>query len=810
MFFYKNNYTSIDDGTTSSEHYLKSINPSMEKEKLTEQQQTQKLIKQYTTVYKVFFQYSFFIFPVIIWLVAAFLLQSKEFIRPLDVNAEFKQNTYTVKNWFYTPSRVSDQVWAIMNGFGDIKILWWELQATWNVLIGRNNIISLYGIILPDQHYIIDFSFTWGIDYFSGDYDVDRLTRVLNNWILSSLPTSSNQSASPAIDATFFRGSTSEQVATNMEQILAILKDRNYFMDFSTAQITAKEDDDIFAEYNLTCMMQTKMYDGFCNKNIEYFLQKLPNIDLEGSWDGVFLIANELKKEEHIDGFCTNLMYNVFKHPYPSSKLDVLMNWICSDYNLRYVKIKDFLKVENELGSISSDDVINNNLNANLFKLTSMWQKIIMQKNRKVFDASTIHAYLWFFDWFVHQGIMKVPQFYIDAGYYFNNAYLKNIVRQESATTTNSVVKNEVITIIDKINNLNRGNKSIWIKWLEEMVLNKKIIEKSNTTASLNVTIIQNFDDTFKNFLRGYPEFGIDKATTDSTTRTARVLWTLRYRGDDGSMKQESVIASFDYADNQFTLSSARLPNNSTIDTVLTNYLSHRSRTTLWDVLEFIKSNGSYEQVEINMCSILDDQSSWSLEECNDTSAIIEIKEQWWTTGTITFAIQNNSITSAETTNQQRKTYLDNHLNTYSRIGMDSAKSVLTRMISTSTQPDEGEDISSIEGAKIAINGKFKSFLGVEPNEIIEQNGKWIVSFSLKDLSFATIVDIPNNYKLSPLIVQTTNGVVTVQNFSLSLIWFEQIKINQFVNDPLGFIKQINPTAHDAIVNPVKRETQAQ
>lgn len=66
--------------------------------------------------------------------------------------------------------------------------------------------------------------------------------------------------------------------------------------------------------------------------------------------------------------------------------------------SLRYNRIKDFLKVENQLNGIMSDELINTNTTANLFKLTSLRQKIIIQNKKKTFDAAIIEAYLNFFN----------------------------------------------------------------------------------------------------------------------------------------------------------------------------------------------------------------------------------------------------------------------------------------------------------------------------------------------------------------------------------------------------------------------------
>ncbi len=767
----------------------------MENEGLLEPE-TQKLIKIYTTIYKIVFQYSFFIIPLLLWLVAAMFLDSKEKIVPIKINEVFKQVTYTYANWMYSPARVSDHIWPILDGIWDVKILGGDLQATGGVIIGRNNIVTANDIVLPDEQYVINFDFTGGLSYFSWDYDVKKLIWVLNNWILSSAPENSeNKGPSTVMENTFFRERrVAEQ--TNMDQILNVLMERKYFtnpflMDQEQNQQTAKW---TIKEFNLECLQKPKLFDGFCNKNIEYFIQNLPTINLEGKRDDIFLISKSLKKKEHIDGFCVNIMYNIFKQPYPSAKLDVIMNGVCNEYNIRYSKIKDFLKVQTQLNGIMSDELINTNETVNLFKLTSLRQKIIIQNKKKIFDASFIEAYLNFFNTLIHEDNITVPQFYIDAWYYFNNVYLNNIIREESSTSTNSAVKNEASKLLDKIKGINKWNGSVWIKGLEKMVKNEELTKLSVTESSTPIFVLKNLQQVFLDYIRWFPEIGINKVETDTTTRTARVMWTLRYE-EEWVEKKQSIIATFDYVDNRFMFSSIRLPDNSALDKLLVLFTTENKATSFSNILEFIKSNGDYTAPVITMCNILENQTNIDLQKCSQTEAIIIIEKT-----RLTLTLKNDIATEIKTSNEKRQAYLNKHFEEYGSVSADSIISTLQKMqtAQTYTSPVE-EELTKIENEKIAIVGKFKIFLGVEPTSIVNKDGKWIATFELQWYKFGTIVNIQKNYKLSPLIVQIGSQNVNVSSFSITLIPFSKTLIDQFVREPLEFIKNIDQVAYQKI-----------
>jgi hypothetical protein len=100
--------------------------------------------------------------------------------------------------------------------------------------------------------------------------------------------------------------------------------------------------------------------------------------------------------------------------------------------------------------------VVSNNIDANLFKLVSLRQKIVSQNRKKSLDTTNVVAYLRFVDALIHQNSMVIPQFYIDGAYYFNNVYLKNILKNLATSSINPSAKNEIATILDSVSSLNK------------------------------------------------------------------------------------------------------------------------------------------------------------------------------------------------------------------------------------------------------------------------------------------------------------------------------------------------------------------
>jgi hypothetical protein len=96
----------------------------------------------------------------------------------------------------------------------------------------------------------------------------------------------------------------------------------------------------------------------------------------------------------------------------------------------------------------------------------------------------------------------------------------------------------------------------------------------------------------------------------------------------------------------------------------------------------------------------------------------------------------------------------------------------------------------------------FQKFLWTIPNDMVEWNNKIIVEFEIQDINFIWNYDI-NSKKIWPLYLQNNKEDenwniqkdINVNTFELYLTQDNQNKINEFLIDPLKYIKKIDKTA---------------
>lgn len=784
--------------------------------------QTQEIIKKYTVLYKAIFQYSVYFIPLILGIVRAWTLQSSEVIARTQIATDVKQPTFTQVDWIYRGNRISDEVWSIYNGFGDVKILWWELQATGDVVIGRNNLITLgwanWGIVLPNRPYIINIWFTWGTKYFTQkDYDIDKLKWVIDNWILSLAPTDSKFATGikADIDKSFFRSKDKRtDTPTNMEEVLKVLQDKMYFdsadAGLPTSSVsTIKEKDKLINEFWLSCLKWRKVTDTFCNINVDRFIKQIPDLTLDDAWYDMLYIAEKIRGSKQIDVFCSNLMVNVLKKPYPTIELDKIMGWACVTYEGRYEKLKKFLWIQNQIESIVSEDIVLGDVDFNLFKLVSVQQKLYGQHKDKLLDTNTIITYLRFLNNLINNREFPIPQFYIDASYYYNNVYLKSMLRKLSLESVNPTVNDDVSKILDLISSINKWNPSIWVIWLDSLVLHTSLKKDIQFSTWEMFNSIQNFEQVFTDEVKLQPEVRITRVETDDTTRTARLVGSLRYKANSEEWIDNTtinIIADFEYISGRFTISSVRTPDNAAIDHILQTYIQKNQdqKPSFSTIIYLIKSNLDAADTTLTLCDIV----IWKIEygefiSCNETRLVIRFRDR----STLTLVIKNDVVISGTSTNSKKIDQIKNLLKekkfTQDRIvstinGMWEAIEIEVK------KAEDTKDIGQLDTTKLAIIAKFKKFFNTEPSEIVNQNGKWLITFMIKDYEFASVIDIQNNYKLSPLVIRINQKNIVIDKFSLTLIPFSQTRINQFVDDPLHYIKQINEVKYNQIMKELK------
>ncbi len=777
---------------------------------------TKNIIKRYTVFYKIIFQYSIYFVPLLLWLIWAFTLQSNTVVARNQLLRASKIPSYTSSAWIYKATRISDEVGDIFSGFGHVKILWWELQATWNIIIGRNNLISLGGkdgIILPNRPYIINLDFTEWIQYFNKpDYNPERLKWVMDNRLLSIAPKWSETLSwsSTAIDPMFYRIRwEGNQAPTNMEEVLRILQDRMFFEQIEKGQLESAQRIEpwkFIKDNNLECLFWLRFIDFFCDANVNKMIKTIAWIDLEPHWADLLKISEKILDWEQTDSFCSNLMINILKKPYPNAELDEIMYNRCKNYAARYELLKRFLWIQNEIETNIWvwEDVIQWNIDFNIFKLVSTWQKIYIKHKDRNLDPTIVDSYLKFLNSLLNDKTIQIPQFYIEASYYFNNIYLKNILLSLSVNSINPNTITEVNKVLDTISSINKGNTALWVKWLEARIINENIKEEIISKTTKRIGTIQWFEQALWDVIKTFPQLRATNIETNESNRTARVTWVLvlddknRVDSEWNALKSNMpILIDFLYKDGIFTVSSIRTPENPDIDNILQSYMKRDTTKTL-SILLYLIENSVWWWNQITLCWILKQENPETLARCDDS--VIQIK---YLKEMITFTMKNWYIVSGRSTNALRQTYLDNQI-IWKNINQDRIVWLIdeiTRIIQIEWGAIDDEPVVELDPLVVTIVEKFKTFLWVTPTSVIKNktNNKYVVEFTLWNNEFATIVDIQNNYKLSPLIVSVGEKSVTITNFSLSLINIQQKRINQFVEDPIEFIKSVDVNRYNQI-----------
>jgi len=109
--------------------------------------------------------------------------------------------------------------------------------------------------------------------------------------------------------------------------------------------------------------------------------------------------------------------------------------------------------------------------------------------------------------------------------------------------------------------------------------------------------------------------------------------------------------------------------------------------------------------------------------------------------------------------------------------------------------PKTASTISTGSSQTIITIDKIKKYLGVEPSDVLEKDGKTLIAFSLKNIEFIGNFDTTNNTITALYFrkILTNKNPTFIKNIQLVLDDIHKTEDEQFTVNPLNYIKDKNP-----------------
>ena len=697
------------------------------------------IIKTYKKIHRFFFKQGIYLFITIACLIFwyQFLTTSKKNYIPIYQN--YQEETDQIENNSHTNISYDDL---------EVLIKVWPLSINENnILQTENNLVKFQGLILWNNSVINLKQTLFDEEKFNmGEYTQEELKTLLFK---------------------LFQEGESQK-----------LENKTFSIQKS-----------IIEDFNLQCIKNYSPYPLICNKFFDNFIKYGQFYNLEdytNDLNQIFLgIKENIKKKSD---FCQVLLkYSVYQAT-PAESLDTLLNQCSPEYYEQYINNKYILSINQELDQKLIQPKVYNKKDVNAYKTISLMTLLYNNFENGVYNTSIINNYLEFIKELINKDSYTnnyLDPVYKDLIYYFNTNILQTKLENSS---NNHMTKTEINTFVNKITEINKGDKTFWTIGLEKQLTIKELInyKQINNSSVYKIDI-----ETPLNAILALKNLKISRYLISEDKKEVEIQTQILFdQYPEINLKAKIYLY---LEDNALYLKDIIIIENDEITSFLRDH-NKIERYTLSQMLSLLNDNiASYlekEQETINYCNYF--LSEEYTTECNGNE--LQITKQGIT---YQFIFRNNSLSTFSISDKEKEDKIKkqlesvifkewNTLQIIDEILKDSEEEIIVE--------EENEDTS----IRFIIKGKIRDYL-LTNAEIQKTNNPNIyeVIFTIKDITLKANYDITNHHLTNIYYVINEKETLIIRKLELILSEENKDTLSYIANNPRTYLRLFNSAAYD-------------
>ena len=366
--------------------------------------------------------------------------------------------------------------------------------------------------------------------------------------------------------------------------------------------------------------------------------------------------------------------------------------------------------------------------------------------------------------------------------------------------------KIEIENIIANFNKINNWDNLIWYAGLKTQLINKNLEKSTDLDLDLDITIEQqNIINKLLDTIKSLSFFKIirEKISWDKI----KINGYFSIKNNDWNIPlYVSVIVK--NIDDKLIIDTLNFSEYKDLNDTLWEITKNKEYTIpklyqyLQENIDIFLSDDNISTCELiwnNIKKLLQwnkNLNELTLLECNPEKITIIKHEKIDKELVKTYykiTLENFDITNIMISNKYIENEISKSLNNINTNNITISK-IIWEIVSYKIE--EKEYIQQGSNNIIITIEDFEKFLGTIPNDIAEWIDQIIVEFSIQDIKFIGNYNITSK-KIWPLYFQQNNNQtdLIIKNFELYLTKENQNQINEFIIDPLKYIKKIDPTS---------------
>ena len=703
----------------------------------------EKIAKIYKKIYILVFRFAL---PFILIISSLFITNNainRNNLQNISIFPDIDKTNLLQEDLIQKFNKINDQ--KIDNKQIEIEILQWDLYTKSNQIYSIDNLVKYQWYIIPKSFVIDENIILSAVEYFDSDsYSIDKLESVIKNIVFSTKLDTNNQN--------------------NKQMVL---------------------DENIENTFNISCIFENKITQKMCDYYTDQFLKSFFVYDIKNDISWLNRINEKLSQTDKHKNFCEwikkIILYSKSTEYDLKDIVQTCWSWISIQ---EFQKINNFILVQKELNDWYIKDQIYEQEDINIYKLLSFQQIIFNDIKSQRINNVRINSYINFL-----KNLLKnnnLSQFYKEEIYRFNNYFLiKNL---ESIPSSDS-------NVIKDLYSINKWNSLFWIIWLSSQIKNKNLENYNNPSTNQNNqtwwNLSWNQNLTIETLLQWLYNLSFLTITKNEILDNKKIQLQWHFQISNQNIKTNMT---FEQYLNTLIVKKIYLSKYEWFSIIINSLIETQNRwiNKLYQyILENIDNYWAIEDISINdiwLCDILKIRSNYKILECSEQT--ITIEKNWIK---YEFNIEDQKISDFIISDPDIQNYVKDNLAELSQNSFWLAENIREILDFTITESSLTWNQNSI-----LITEIFQKHLWIKPKDVIQWEKSFFLSFELKDINFIAEFDLASKtiQALYFQDIRQDTRPLNIKNFYLKLDDNNKTQINQFLINPIIYIKNLDSFAY--------------
>lgn len=562
---------------------------------------------------------------------------------------------------------------------------------------------------------------------------------------------------------------------------------------------------DLYDFFSISCVKNPIYNNSLCNGFVKDFINIFYIYDFTDHYMELKDIQTKINTNQiNASLFCEWLVKHAKLANQTNSTMDNMIKTCSQPIIDEYSQLSKFIEINNELDNgYISNKVYTLNQELNEYKLWSTQQNIFRILNKGSLDLIQMNSYLSLLENLL-KNTDNVRNIYFDWTYWFNNYYVAPILDKKKHTDTKNA--REIENIINTINQINTSSQASLTKGLVELLVNPSLVILSESVQWEDLDTIDVIQQQIDQLDRLYFLSLTDKNEIyDQNWEVVNIVleWFINVDTAWVAIQNLRVIITMSIDNEYLYVSNINIDGYNNLSNLITEYSNNNRIDIFWMYNYLLQNANSLTNTTIeysDMCDWVElylKENLWETVQvisCNENQILIKDLENKYKIILEEWAIVKDSLW---TNDIELTEYIQENLDTIYLNNL-TFEGIISDIVSLEIPEEEINDTNYGSQYLVYTMEKFNTYFRIQPADIADYAWKAILDINISWIDFIISFDY-NTDTITQLLFKNMylwNRPLEVKDFELTLSNDYMFQINNFIWDPIEYIKNNYPNSY--------------